>query len=185
MTLNASGTISIGGSTSGQSINLELGRSATASSNLNETELRNLANKPSGVIALSDFYSKTKPTITLDASYTADATDFFSVTASIKFQADGDIETFTTDGGTVDSGDWIDPKSQAPGLHEIRVTSVTGTGGTFTGTQGTWEALTSDRTWSLTATGMGTVASRTFTVEIRLGTTVQDSCSVNLGCTVQ
>ena len=37
MTLASSGIISIGGSTSNRSINLELGRSATASSNLNET----------------------------------------------------------------------------------------------------------------------------------------------------
>lgn len=58
MPLNTSGPISIGGSTTGQSINLELGRAATASSNLNETALRNLAGKASGIIKLSDFYGK-------------------------------------------------------------------------------------------------------------------------------
>lgn len=58
MPLNGSGQISIGGSTAGQSINLELGRSATATSNLNETALRTLAGVPSGAISLSNFYGK-------------------------------------------------------------------------------------------------------------------------------
>lgn len=58
MTLASSGTISIGGSTANRSINLELGRSATASSNLNESLLRNLAQVSSGAIALSNFYGK-------------------------------------------------------------------------------------------------------------------------------
>ena len=58
MALNASGQISIGGSTVGQSVNLELGRSATASSSLGESDLRTLAEKASGAISLSDFSGK-------------------------------------------------------------------------------------------------------------------------------
>lgn len=58
MPLNNSGTISIGGSVSGQSINLQLGRNANSNSSLNETPLRTLAGKPSGQISLSDFYGK-------------------------------------------------------------------------------------------------------------------------------
>lgn len=64
MPLNSSGPISIGGSTTGQSINLELGRSATAQSNLNETALRTLAGVPSGAISLSNFYGKSNFTPT-------------------------------------------------------------------------------------------------------------------------
>jgi len=56
MALAGSGTMSIGGSTSGRSINLELGRSATATSSLNESALRTLAGEASGAISLSDFY---------------------------------------------------------------------------------------------------------------------------------
>jgi hypothetical protein len=63
MTMVSSGPISIGGSaTSGglnQSINIELGRSATATSSLNESALRTLAGVPSGAISLSNFYGKT------------------------------------------------------------------------------------------------------------------------------
>ena len=58
MALESSGTISIGGSTTNRSINLELGRSATATSSLNESDLRTLANVSSGTISLSDFHGK-------------------------------------------------------------------------------------------------------------------------------
>ena len=58
MALASSGTISIGGSTANRSINLELGRSATTSSNLNETALRTLAERSSGSISLSHFHGK-------------------------------------------------------------------------------------------------------------------------------
>lgn len=58
MTLNASGPISLGGATVGQSINLELGQSATALSSINATNARTLAGIPSGQIALSNFYGK-------------------------------------------------------------------------------------------------------------------------------
>lgn len=58
MALASSGSISIGGSTSGRSINLELNRSATASSNLNESALRSLAQRSSGSVSLSHFHGK-------------------------------------------------------------------------------------------------------------------------------
>lgn len=58
MTLATSGTMSIGGTTYGRSINLELKRSATATSNMNETSLRDLADVSSGTISMSNFYGK-------------------------------------------------------------------------------------------------------------------------------
>ena len=58
MTLESSGTMSIGGTTYGRSINLELKRSATATSNMNETSLRDLADVSSGTISMSNFYGK-------------------------------------------------------------------------------------------------------------------------------
>jgi len=58
MTLATSGTISIGGSTANRSINIELDRSATATSSLGETALRTLAGVSSGAISLSNFYDK-------------------------------------------------------------------------------------------------------------------------------
>lgn len=59
MTLNSSGPISLGGSTTGQSINLELGQSATAQVSLNDANVRSLAGVPSGVIVMPvDFWGK-------------------------------------------------------------------------------------------------------------------------------
>lgn len=63
MTLVSSGAISLGGSTTNQSVNLELLRSATASINMNETEVRRVANKRtvSSSISMSDFYGRGLP----------------------------------------------------------------------------------------------------------------------------
>jgi hypothetical protein len=58
MALVSSGEISIGGSTSGRSINLELGKAATATSSLNDADLRSLAGISTGAISLSSFYGK-------------------------------------------------------------------------------------------------------------------------------
>ena len=58
MTLNASGPMSIGGETLGQSINLELDLAATANSAIGQTNFRELAEVPAGQISLSDFYGK-------------------------------------------------------------------------------------------------------------------------------
>lgn len=78
MALASSGSISIGGSTSGRSINLELGRSATASSNLNESALRSLAQRSSGSISLSHFHGKSNAldTQTVTVGYFAGNTYF-------------------------------------------------------------------------------------------------------------
>lgn len=58
MALNASGPISLGGSTSGQSINLELGLSATAAISLNDAAVRTLLGVASGAITVNNAYGK-------------------------------------------------------------------------------------------------------------------------------
>jgi len=58
MALTTSGSISIGGSTVGRSINLELGRGASATSSLGESALRSLAKDTSGAISMSTFWGK-------------------------------------------------------------------------------------------------------------------------------
>lgn len=65
MALNSSGPISLGGATTGQSINLELGNGATDLVALNDTEVRTLAGITSGVITMpTDFYGKSSgPTV--------------------------------------------------------------------------------------------------------------------------
>lgn len=59
MTMNSSGPISLGGSIVGQSIALEINRSATSQTSLNEPNVRTLAEQLSGdVIMPIDFYGK-------------------------------------------------------------------------------------------------------------------------------
>lgn len=70
MTLNASGPISLGGSTTGQSINLELGQSATAQVSLNDSNVRTLAGVASGAIVMpTNFYGKSAAVVG-QATYT-------------------------------------------------------------------------------------------------------------------
>jgi hypothetical protein len=52
MTLNASGPISLGGTTAGQSIEVELGGGGTTMISLNDTNVRTLAGVPSGAIIM-------------------------------------------------------------------------------------------------------------------------------------
>jgi hypothetical protein len=62
MPISASGVISLGGSTVGRSVNLEIGRAATATITMNESASRTLARINAGQIAMSDYYSKTYST---------------------------------------------------------------------------------------------------------------------------
>ena len=73
MALASSGSISIGGTTANRSINLELGRSATATSSLGEATLRALANDTSGAISMSTFRGKSNAleTQTVTVGYSA------------------------------------------------------------------------------------------------------------------
>jgi len=71
MALNPSGIMSIGGTTVGASINLELGLSATANSSIGQANFRELAKVPTGAISLSDFYGKSNvTTISIDETRT-------------------------------------------------------------------------------------------------------------------
>jgi len=58
MALNASGAISLAGATAGQSIALELGRTATTATSLNESAVRGLLGIASGAISMSSAYGK-------------------------------------------------------------------------------------------------------------------------------
>jgi hypothetical protein len=58
MALNLSGPISLNGSTVGQSIGLELGKSSTAMVSLNDSDIRTLAGVLTGAISMSAFYGK-------------------------------------------------------------------------------------------------------------------------------
>ena len=89
-----------------------------------------------------------------------------SQTATYTLESDGDIVATTTPVGAVDVGDWIDPKAAAPGTYEVLATIVSGS--LSSGTTGSWLALTSNRSWSVTRGSLGD-ATCIITVEIRKG----------------
>jgi hypothetical protein len=64
MALNGSGPISLAGSTAGQSIALELGRSSTATTSLDESAVRTLLGVSSGTIGMNSGYGKSNNPVT-------------------------------------------------------------------------------------------------------------------------
>jgi hypothetical protein len=84
MPLNASGPISLGGSTAGQSVNLELGFSATAQISFNDAQVRALTATSAGtaLIMPTNFYGRsllpawTTPSGSLGSQYTQQANSY-------------------------------------------------------------------------------------------------------------
>jgi hypothetical protein len=181
MALNSSGVISIGGSTVGQSINLELIRSATTQSNLNESALRTLAGKASGAIALSDFYGKG---ITLNNQTVVRSTNFgTTAVASITYTTGGDVNSSVS--GDVD--DWINPKAAASSNYYISATVISYSPDEPLGNFNDWEAMSSNRQWSLSRSGLNPGTSEAV-IEISIGNStgsvVLDTCQITLTCEV-
>ena len=90
-----------------------------------------------------------------------------SQTATYTLESDGDVVRATTPLGSSDIGDWIDPKASAPSDYEVRATLNSGT--LTSGTTGSWLALTSNRSWTLTQATVGAADPVDLTIEIRKG----------------
>lgn len=71
MALNSSGQLSLGGATSGESVNLELNKSATAVITMNDSDLRTLFGIGSGQISMSNGYGKSSLNTNAAASFIA------------------------------------------------------------------------------------------------------------------
>lgn len=186
MTLNSSGPISLGGSTAGQSINLELGKSATATVSLNDTDVRTLAGVASGAIIVpTNFYGKSAVTISITDQYisgsgVSDAYAYYFLTAG------GQVEQSTFAGGINPTNleQWCTPTSQSSN-YEALVTLVAGTLSGGSGT-GTWLALSTTRNWYVEEFTPGGSKLCQFTVQIRkIGTTtVLDTATIDLEANV-
>lgn len=167
MPLVSSGEISIGGSTANRSINLELGRSATATSSLGESALRTLAGVSSGAISLSDFYGKSNGSVAIsDLFATNYALSGLGGTATARYTLDSNGSVYRTNGGSNQvsvSGEWLTGGSVS--LFEAYATWY-GSGGTITGTTGSWISLSTSREWTLTVTN--NYETRDLVVQIRL-----------------
>ena len=181
MPLVSSGEISIGGSTTDRSINLELGRSATATSSLDEAALRTLAGVASGAISLSSFYGKANASVAISnqtaTNYSLSGSGG-TATATYRLASSGQASR-TNVGGTLVSisSEWLTTGSAS--LFDVYAT-VSGSGGVFTGTTGSWLNLATTRDWTLSATN--SYQERSLAIQIRLASSgaVLDTATIEL-----
>ena len=158
MPLNGSGPISIGGSTAGQSINLELGRAAGATSSLDETSLRSLAGVASGTISLSSFYGKSSFTISspLMSAYNNATAPTVTINNNGEWSSNGA------------GGNWGSPTTAGVGsAYDVYVTTGTGTGAATGSARDTWLDLSAARQFSINAAPPSQFRNRTSTYYIR------------------
>jgi hypothetical protein len=118
-------------------------------------------------------------TVTLTDATVIDVDSGFGASAAFLFTSGGLIQESTSTSGTVTVAGWLDPTTSAPSDYEIRATLSSGT---VSGTFGTWQALTSTRSWSVSASGGGGASqSGTILIEIRKGGgSVLDSATFTL-----
>tara|TARA_R100001463_G_scaffold19673_1_gene48313 strand:+ start:9585 stop:10010 length:426 start_codon:yes stop_codon:yes gene_type:complete len=99
MALASSGIMSIGGTTTNRSINLELGLAQNANSGLNQINFRTLAGVLSGPISMDDFYGKSASTCTRYDSSSVNgksAGDACKMEVTKQYYHDGDDPNPTT-----------------------------------------------------------------------------------------
>lgn len=165
MALNASGPISLGGSTSGQSVNLELGQSATAQISFNDANVRTLTGTTAGtaLVMPTNFWGKANATVqltgqTIDTyAYCTTAIGYYTL------KSDGKAYKYASETGEVYIEDWVTPTSEASN-YEVYASLSSGT--LTSGTTGSWLALSSNRLWSVEDGGLG-AQSATIVVTVR------------------
>ena len=166
-------------------VNAELGRSSTASVNMNETAVRALARKTSGTISMNDLRSKKFIDF---PGFSVAAFGFPSLgeyaQAAFEVNSDGSVQGVDQSGfgySVVYSSTWI-PTTDAGIIddYEIRVQQVSGS--TIGGDSlNTWLNLSTNRSWAIGDFYPGSVAA-TANVQIRNAATgnVLETATVTL-----
>lgn len=119
--------------------------------------------------------------VTIDDTFVSDVR-LSPTNASAQYQLTnaGIVNRITSAGGTVQTDTWISPISFAGANYEVKATSL-GPDTLTSGTTGSWLALSSTQTWSLSQTtdGTSTVA---LTIEIRnaVSLAVLDTATITL-----
>ena len=128
------------------------------------------------------FYSQGNPDTLKLTDATSSATDFsepLSSTCAHRINSNGDYEWEIV--GSWSTGthtdEWIDVfTGSSASDYECRMSSLSGSGGTTSGTFGTWQDCDTTRTWRLTLTGAGDIT-RTGTLEVREKANTSNSAS--------
>jgi hypothetical protein len=186
MTLASSGEISLGGTTAGRSVNLTLGRSATASINMNDSAVRSLAGRATGAVSFSDFYGKSLnysivPNIT--SVNEGSSVTFTVTTVGI---ANGTTLYWTTTGTNITTGDFTDSSVSGSFTINNNTATITRTLRNDVTTEGTESFQLQVRTGSISGTVVATSSSVTINDTSRAPTysIVPNVTSVNEGSSV-
>lgn len=180
MTLAASGEMSIGGSTSTRSINLELSRAAGATSSLGETALRTLAGVSSGAISISNFYGKSNFTLGYNSLYIGNSYVFDDLyeagnygSVALRWNADGTMSFFNFDTSYTAMGNWGTPTTAGIGSNywiRFTRTATSSFGSPTAATNSTastgWLQLSSAREIGISRSPGQNGFSATYTIEI-------------------
>lgn len=89
-------------------------------------------------------------------------------TAYISYESDGDVISSTISRGAEDVGDWVTPKTAAPGGYTIRAEVLSGSLAAGSSATDTDLALTATRSWGVEREGAGTTIA-TIRLTIKLG----------------
>lgn len=177
MTLNSSGPISLGGTGTNASINLELSQAFNAQISMNDTNVRALAGVPSGAIVMpTNFYGKSATTVNFfDASVFASSGG--PASAGYRVGSDGFAYEFIN-GTSTALYQWVTPTSVV-GDYEIYATLSSGT--LNTGTVGSWIPASDNEIWVKTQSITGTGITELVMDVRKIGTaTILDTWSVQL-----
>ena len=178
MTLAASGAISLGGSTTNRSVNLELSQGASAQISMNDTNVRTLAGVPSGAIILpTNFYGKGGATVNfVDVNVYASSSGS-GASAGYQINTNG-FDYQRINGADTLLSQWVTPSS-AGGNYEVFATVTSGF--LSSGTTGSWVATSGSPLWVKTQAVPGN-SIVTLSMQVRAtGTgTVLDTWTVTL-----
>jgi len=179
MTLNSSGPISLGGTATNASINLELSQAFNAQISMNDANVRTLAGVASGAIIMpTNFYGKSAGATVNFNDAVVSAAGVPAQSAGYRINTNGFVYQ-VVNGTDTSLGQWVTPSS-AGGNYEVFATLVSGT--LSSGTTGSWVATSGTPLWTRVAVISGTINTVELGMDIRAtGTgTVLDSWSVTL-----
>ena len=179
MALNGSGPISLGGSTTGQSVNLELGKSATAQISMNDAAVRSLIGVSSGAVVMpTNFWGKSSvtlsiPTSPINITTNVSGTVWGTCGAKLAFGYWGDGSYGQlSEGNSTSLGTWVTPGS-AMSNYEFYATITATNGVGFThGSYGTWLSADAAGFFGVEATAYNTLSTRSLTIQVRDKTTL-------------
>jgi hypothetical protein len=178
MTLNSSGPISLGGTATNASINVELSQAATAQISMNDTNVRTLAGVASGAITMpTNFYGKSAGATVNFIDVSVIATSSGGASAGYRVNPNG-FDYQSVNGTFTSLSQWVTPTS-AGGNYEILATIVSGS--VSSGTIGSWVATSGTPLWVRSQPTVGTsIVELSMQVRATGTGTVLDTWSVTL-----